>query len=542
MSKPLFSGIPITAKDWMRFSFYDHYIPQYDAYYLRLANTLFEKIYHPQGNFRKVFKRDAIKELTIVLTRHFEDFINEIGIWEAVRKKNEHFYGKILPFYDLSEYDSEYLNPEDFSYLAWHTLSDNSKKVIDPLNIIMLELGQLCYDFFEERIDEALVNSFFDDWLNVDDNIPFFDLKRKLTRFSLSNYLTRPYFSQKLKTEFEDLDDDENPMSEIDPGLVAYMYQDQFALFTKSPWCALTGPEWFSEIAQCSDGLAKEIRHISKRVLGEFLYEGYDQKYYFYQFLKTQRHFKISRESIDLNISGMKPGKEIGVFTIVLWKGEWWLSGTYMSGDISAEKIEELKHSTDNPQFYGWTLDQQTMIRKMTEDMEAVFIHFFGGRLVIFSDSKMLEKGLNEFSAWWNIVKDDPQRINNTASPVFSEDVSIPTEFKLITGLPFLDKRVVLFYEPGIGYLVSEEILELIQLLQKDTLTTDEKLTLFTLVTMNSSPSLISELLIRYGQKNMQFPLGNDTSLLIDNMLVFHHFHNPGACGERIPFMSLNVT
>jgi hypothetical protein len=421
-------------------------------------------------------------------------------------------------------------------------LTNNSKKVIDPLNINMLELGQLCYDFFEERIDEAPVNSFYDNWLIIDDNIPFFDLKNKLTRFSFGNYLTRPYFSQKLKTELEDLDDDENPMSEIDPGLIAYMYQDQFSLFTKSPWCAMTGPEWFSEIAMSSNGLANEIRQISKRVLGEFLYEGYDEKYYFYQYLKTQRHFKISRESIDLNISGMKLGKEIGVFTIVPWKGEWWLSGTYMSRHISAEKIEELKDSTDNPQFYGWTLDQQTMIRKMTEDIEAVFIHFFGGRMMIFPDGKMLEKGLNEFTAWWNKVKDNPQIINSTISPVFSEDVSIPTEFKLFTGLPFLDKRVVLFYEPGIGYLVSEEIVETIRLLQKDTLTSDEKLTLFTLVTMNSSPSLTSELLIRYGQKNMRLPLGNDAGLMVNNMLVFHHLYNPGACGERIPFMSLNVT
>lgn len=48
----------------------------------------------------------------------------------------------------------------------------------------------------------------------------------------------------------------------------------------------------------------------------------------------------------------------------------------------------------------------------------------------------------------------------------------------------------------------------------------------------NISPRLGQALLQQYGSGNLQFPMGDEPDLLMENLLVFYHFYKPELCVE----------
>lgn len=212
----------------------------YDGYYLKLANSVLSYLEMPEVGFNGIFKREHIKELAVLVTCHFEDFISEIGLWQALVRKHGEFYGKALPLFDLEGYDPEYLNPQDFAYLIWHHLGKMAQKTLSPYGGPLLAAADHLYDFFEERIDEAPATDYYDQWLDISPDIYFFDLKQKLIWMTVNNYLTGPEFIRGFQEEVEILDDTENNKAlrqvENREGLI-YGIQDDFLLKKSSSWC-----------------------------------------------------------------------------------------------------------------------------------------------------------------------------------------------------------------------------------------------------------------------------------------------------------------
>ena len=533
------STAALAPYDWMIYHPYSRFEP-YDGFYLKSANRLFEYLHTPEGWFRSVFQREHLKELAIVLTCHFEDFINDIGLWKAFVRGNRNLYGRALPFYDLEDYDPEYLNPQDFAYLAWHFLSKAAHKSLLPEGDPIRMLGQYCYDLFEVQIEEAPDKSeFYQQWLTIDDQTPFFDVKARLDWMAFHNYLVAPEFERQIKTEItETMQERRSLWQEIDPAKLLYLLQDDFFYKRSSSWLAYTTPEWLAEVAHCPDPLRPAIRRLFERVTGHFLYEGAEERYYHFRYIRTNQLFHVHRKSVDLKIERMQPG-ELGIFNLVNWCGDWWLSGTYMGGiTLSKEELAEMRINTQGAIFYGWTEAEQLKLRALTAEAEAVFLEFFGERLVFFANEKEMQAALKAQQLYHN----DRKAIHPTPESEARLDRYAAILEKSNTALgkgPFFEEnqRIAVFFEPGTGVLMSPMLAEICKFLQKENISKREADELFYTFFKDCSPAQVHYLLQKYSERNIRHPLGQVD--VAGNLEFWMRFYNPGDFREVLPNMTL---
>jgi hypothetical protein len=536
MSKSRKFGQSLITKDWMKYRPYDEF-SSYDGYYLRQANAIFEFLNKPGREFRDIFHRDQLKEMAIIITCHFEDFISEIGLWRAVVRKHEDLYGKPLPFYDPEDYDPEYLNPQDFAYLIWHQLGRISQKTLDPYAGVLLDAADYCYEFFEKRIDQAPATDFYDDWLDLSSDTYFFDLKRRLIWMTFGNYLIGPEFNRAIKEDIEEFFEESTELVErFDPGKLMYAMQDDFLYKKSSSCCAMTAPDWLAEVARCPEKLRPDIRRLFQRVQGTFLYEGCDDRYYYFQFIRSGRSFPIRRESADIDVAELKAGASVAGFGIVNWCGEWWLSGIFMGGKESPKDLDQLRADPKGANFYGWTEAQQQQLREMTAEMEEAFISYFGDRLVFFPNEKALAEAMQAHNTWWNEHK--------AKKPEPGQPKSRYEELneQRFTGYEDLDMgggAVAAFFSPGEGVMMSTLIPEIIDLLQKEVLTKDENRELFYTFFHEFSPALAHYIAEHYPTDKLRFPMGGGPDFVEEHFDFFLRYYNPGDFRETVPNMTL---
>ncbi len=533
------STAALAPLDWLKYHPYSRFDP-YDGFFLKSANRLFEYLNVPDGWFRAVFQREHLKELAIVLTCHFEDFINDIGLWKAFVRGNRKLYGRTLPFYDLEDYDPEYLTPQDFAYLAWHFLSQAAHKSLSPEADPIRLLAQYCYDLFEVQIEEAPDKSdFYRKWLTIEDQTPFFEVKARLDWMAFHNYLVAPEFDRQIKAEItEALQERRSFWREIDPAKLLYMMQDDFFYKRSSTWLAYTTPEWLAEVAHCSDQLRIAIRRLFERVTGNFLYEGADEGYYHFRFVRTNRVFYVHRKSVDLHAGQMRTGL-LGVFNLVNWCGDWWLSGTYMGGITpSKQELAEMRISPEGAIFYGWTEAEQHKLREITAEAEATFLEFFGDRLVLFANEQEMKAALEAQQLYHN------DRRAGTSTPEaearMARYAAILENNRTVLGKgPFFEEnqRIAVFFEPGEGVLMSPMLMDICRLLQKDDISKREADELFYTFFRDCSPAQVRHLLRKYSARNLRYPLGN---LDVEAHLEFWmRFYNPGDFRETLPNTTL---
>lgn len=537
MSKRALSIHAVTTKDWMKYRPYDRF-SSYDGYYLRQANAVFQMLNHPDTGFRPHFQRDHLVELAVLCTSYFEDFINDIGLWRALVRKHQELYGYPVPFYHEEAYDPEYLNPQDFAYLIWHHLGKMANKTLAPYSSALQLIAHQCYEHFEERIEEAPATDFYERWLKIGPDTPFFDLKRRLQWMAFDNYLLGPEFSQALLATLKEMTaKDSEIIRTMDPGKLAYALEDEYLYIKCSSWCAMATPDWLAEVAQYPDGFGPNIRRLAQRVYGTFVYEGFDDRYYHFRFIRSKRLFPIRRDSVSLDPKRMKPGEEAGLFGIVNWCGDWWLSGTYLSWRVSDKQIEKGRHDPTGINFYGWTEAEQGQIRERSAEMEAAFIEYFGDRLVLFPDQKTMTAALEAQQAWWNEKKASPAAPGTAASTRSKQLAEQSAGFK---NLKLADRRgVAVFFEPGKGMLISPVVPEIIRLLQAGELAPPESDPLFHTFFRECGPPLARLLIERYSGKNLRHPFQNDPDFVAEHVEFFLRYYDPDGFREVTPNLTL---
>lgn len=530
-------GQSLTTKDWMKYRPYDTFLG-YDGYYLKLAKSVFVYLNAPQRQFRELLNREDLKEMAILLTCHFEDFISNIGLWDAFRGKNKELYGRFLPFYELEDYDPDYLNPEDFAYLLWHHLGKLGRKTINPYGAAILEAADYCYQFFEQRIDQAPATDFYVEWLELSANMDFFAVKLRLVWLATSNYLIAPAFNRELQKQIKEYFEEATEMSrQIDPGIMIYGIREDFLLKERSAWCALNVPEWLAEVARCSDGLREDIRRLSQRVRGTFLHHEYDDQYYQVEFITSGRKFAVCRESVSINVSELELGRVVAYFGIVRWQNKWWLSGSYMQWPSTDMDLDELRFDRDYVSFYGWEEAQQQQLREMAQDMEAAFLSYFGKRLVFFETDKALAKALQAHHDWWNEEKAKKGKPSELTSRYLEKFKEKPSGFdKLDLG----NAKAAAFYSPKQGIMMSGLIPKVVALLEKDVLSTEESHELFYSFFLEFESPLAYYIAEHYSIINLSHPLVlGIPDFIRDHFDFFLRYYNPQGFNEALPNVSL---
>lgn len=532
----------IYITDWLKWKPYKNFIG-YDKAYVEIANEVLSliKSYHSWFDSFE-FSDGDLKTLAIIVTSYFEDFINEIGIWDAFTRRNRKLYGYYLPFYDMRDYDPEYLNPQDFSFLVWYFMNVTKDKMYGPDAPDILALGDDLYDLLEAKIDEANATGFYDEYFNIADDIYFFELKTRLKWFATHSYLLGFEFGKQIKIDvlkFLEEERDEIPVENA--GQMAYALEEDYLYIKRSVLSAFSTPEWFSETADCSAKMKRQIVDLHKRIMGAFQYEGHSTNHYRFSHLQTDKIVEVNKESVTIDLKNTQKG-DMHLLTLVKWNDDWWLTGTLMSwGQVDKKSLEKQKADFNSIPFYIYSEEQQKKIKEDTDFMYRQFVEYFGKRLVFFKNETALQTAVNGFMKFYSNQQVADKKAMEKARQKFEE--RYPEEHG---ELDFSDldwesgSGNAAVFVPGIGLAFTPAISKVIALMQKEHLTPQESIDLFySLLGKYMDPSTAGYLLEHFPTKNLRFPIPASDVDAFQHAEFFMRYLNPHEFGEPIPNMRI---
>lgn len=540
MSKRRISLFAVSTKDWMQFRPYEQFAPGYDSYYLKLANQIFEVLNQPESFLRELLPREEIIELSVILSSWFEDFANEIGIWSAYTRKNKDLHGFYIPFYPLQDYDPDEINVEDLAYLVWHYASLNTQKIISPNSPAILNFGEILANMFEEALEDAPGTDFYDKYLQLPDDIYFFQLKAKLHWMTFKNYLTGPDFKHDLEVQIEEIQSEKDGLLDYykDLGTLIYTLQDDYLYKRNNTFLALTMPEWLAEVARCSEYMRNDIRGLTRRVPGEFVFESENAEAYQFRHFHTKRLFQVASASVTMK--GIATGSVIFT-TLIKWKTNWWVTGSLASLGEPGSVPKRTKGNFDPNliTYYAYSEEQQQALKESAQEMEQAFLDFFGERLLFFKNKQTLQEALEAQSAYYNARKTKdgkPGKLDPKLRAKFATQLD-----KALKDTPPDGKGLGLFYEPGEGAMISPILPEIVHRLTMESPSTKDINSLFIALFTECSPPCFQYLLEKYGAKNLQYPIRHFFELSKHyNYLL--RFYNPDGFREVLPNTSFLLT
>lgn len=527
----------ISMPDWLKSKPYS-YSSGYDRPYLKLCEEVFKILNtHKEWFDDGKVDRELRKELACMLVSYFEDFTSEIGIWQAFTSYNLELHGYYLPFYDLSEYDPEYLNVEDFAYLIWHF---NTKcldtRIYAPDHPYIWDLAEEIYDLLEAEIENVPATDFYDSFWAVADGADFFELKVKLAWMSKKSYLMGWELGKRMEEEADELlyEEDDKLEAEMMPYLL-YAMQEDYLYAKRCSFAAMNAPEWLSKIARCSDGKKQEINDLQYRHQGMYLYQGEEPLHYLFTHLTTDREYKVLKDSVKKNDGMGRPGKIAYLMTLVLWDGEWMLTGTMSGWDITPEEMEKAKtQRVVTPWIYPE--EKIRRMRESTDMMLKAFVEFFGSPLALFLNTSELQQGMNDFLKFYHQSLGSPDPDFERRREAYKRKHGLK-ELTNIDALPQGHGFGLMFVE-DVGISTLQNVQDTLISLKKEHPTKEEKKDLFYDLLVNYEPVVAEFLLQHFGHQNFEHPIELSKVDAWRDRHFYWRFFRPEDYGPKYPMMT----
>lgn len=514
----------IYAGHWLQYSPYTAALG-YDKYYVERANEVLDILNQYKAEW-EVWGIDdnSLKIFATLLTKRFEDFINEIGLWQVFIQYNQQQFSYYLPFYDLSDYDPDYLNPVDFSYQLWHVISAFDEDWYAPDRPFLLEIGQQVYDLLEPKIEQAPTTDFYEKFFDLRKKDGFFDVKNCLIFLVHNSYLLGAgAFAPVIAKKQAELSTDAM-------GLSSYMmFQNEYLYQRASNWGGLSARQWLVGVIQATDELKEKILDTWKMVISVFIYDEQDEQYYFYRHHSLGTPFKVEKPSFKMQ-------KEVALLkyhlmTLVNWGGEWWMSGGNLPLPNEAKDIVEKEFGNKEPSFFAYSPEiQQKNYDHITEMVER-YENFGNSRTYLFDTMQEFEQHNTDVVRFWRKelnrrrrAAGEPEEIYPPLKPNHSE-------------LPIVE-------EPGVGYLLNPAIGMLIfrghlaveKLAQLEHPTEDQRWELFDrLFEYNYHPDVIALLVQRYPLHHLPNPFGDSKVDIAKNLTYLRAFRHSDQYEQSPP-------
>lgn len=388
----------IIAADWLRLKPYTT-AGAYDRAYIQLCQQVFDILSEYKDFFRLMeLSRDQRKEMACVLVSQLEDFINEIGIWRAFVSYYTELYDEEFPFgeiCELDEYDSEYYNPEDVMLLCWYYISHlSNQRLVAPDHPAIMDITDEVYVLLEAQIDELPATDFYDTYLHIAPGSDFFTLKEKLRWFALGSYVLHPFTRPPLQEDLNEIADKSETSEQL--AKFSYAASEKYLYYWRSPYLALSAPEWLARIARDADEpVRQDLLHFYRKVEGLFAIEKTDERHYYMKALSTEQVFPVLKNSLSSKEKTLAPDL-LYLMGIKQWNGAWNVSGSVIGlpnlPDVGQAQRQQL------PSPYLMTEEQMQVARESTDEIEAAFIKYFGSHYAIFDTAKELHQKVNNFN------------------------------------------------------------------------------------------------------------------------------------------------
>lgn len=507
---------------------YDEFGP-YDAFYLDVANRVWAHLNNEDFKLYEHLDKEVLRSLAVSLTGYFEDFVSNIGIWSAVRRVNERFYGTVLPLFTADDdlYEPDEMNHQDVVYIIWHRMSEQDlTRVIQPRMLFFHLLAVNIISEFKRCLNEAPKTDVYRQVFTVKQDISFPELREKLEWLALRSYLFGPAFHAQWSKTAAELDVRRYGGTQEDYERISNTLKSDYLFAKRSRLNAMSMPEWLVEIAQVPEPFDLDILRTVQVVSGDFLLKREEAEHCVFEYISTLEEIAIDKRSMTELPDIKRSGSTLYNFTCVPWQGIRWMVGPYLSRKASPADVEKMrqKHPAGSASdFFSYPMEKRREIARNTKDMKAAFIDLFEREMVIYPDSAKAVDAMNSFYGWWFYNKEKP------IPPHYPDPASNPE-------LNLQGKPMGMFFDKGKGLLLSEELPKAARLLQASSLTEEQSDDLFMMMFQRLPVSVSRALAARYGTSNLRHPMDEEEEdWLVELPEFFYRFYRPQDFGTPIP-------
>ncbi|MEY3443540.1 MAG: hypothetical protein RLZZ519_1821, partial [Bacteroidota bacterium] len=359
---------------WKSRRFYDR-ITDYDLFYIDLSKGLFTVL--KESTFIPLIAEDTtdaeIADLAVLIASWYEDFINEAGLWKAFTHRHQTVASRPLPFWDLSDYDPEFLNWQDLAMLLWAW----SRRILpgkfqDPASEAFILQAKLLAALLDTTVEMAPASTDWDEFLELKETDGFKQFRGKLLWLGFKSYLFGQLdFVLRDAVIQEKLRKSSPGQSELYFKNVGYDIKLEVLFNFVTQFGGERLPVLAANILRGKAEVLATVAECSEKIPGTFWLESSDAESHFLREKETGRTFKVRRESADL-----KPENGRIIHTsLIKWRREFWIGGV-SSQEVGPEP--KPKKNGDLPLGLGTDAEVAGILDMLADEYEC-FIAKFGG-------------------------------------------------------------------------------------------------------------------------------------------------------------------
>lgn len=380
------------TKKWIAAHPYSQ-IDTHDKYYVGVAKEAYKVLSHSHlRNLSTPPSDDDMVHMAVVLAAYLEDFICEIGIWKAFIERHMEVADRYLPFFELPDYDPDYINPEDIHLMVWAWANALQVEIfLDPVMFLRTEVVKGLWEVLEAAIDKAPATSFFDEYLQIPDDPYFFDVRKRIEWLGIDSYLfgqldLAAELEEKIQSDYRrrpDINDD-------DRHLIQYDLRLDVAINKITRFGGLRIPAMAARILRGSEKVLQKIAQISQKTSGRFLVQSITEAHY------LLRHLPSNRELIVALQSGNKAVKlgEVITTSLVKWGDEFWISGLIIG--TQNDQVDIKREGATVPLVFCTAAEYQFALDSLALQEQA-FLEINGSLLVFCEDRR---EAVEVFHRW----------------------------------------------------------------------------------------------------------------------------------------------
>lgn len=243
-----------------------------DIYYSGIASMVYDLL-EAGGMEKEVFKTtEKTVRAAAVLTGLFEDIISGTGMWDLVVSECLRRYGKMLPFYDMTDYVRGEINLQDVQLLLWDLVqAQNPGRVMNPENPMLQAVSSSVFLLLDAEYEFAVENEPLKAFLTD----PAIDGDYWAVRHRLEWILQSSFLNHRFIGELPDILkglEESDVAQQMGMGKAAYYHQVDALFNFRDNLLSMRCPEILSAIC----GLDEDGIIAGMRLLPTFTYEYLD--------------------------------------------------------------------------------------------------------------------------------------------------------------------------------------------------------------------------------------------------------------------------
>ncbi len=391
----------IYLKDWLELKPYESHKPT-DTYYLKIANEI-KSVFRNMDfmALRLYLDESEINMFCCFLVAYFEDVVSGTNIFNTFRKEHITLYKKPLPFYTTKTYYEDEINKADVTFLTWYFLNTvHQRDFALPHHEVFPAFAEKVMDIFDREYEYAPENEILKSCYKIDKNVTdFYKIRHMIGTILLGTYLFYPDTAlDMISDEGEILEKKKN-----DKNLIPFLQEnrDAFNFKTRTRLLSLSGSDWVAGLLGKEHPLYSDIRSISQRIIGLFLYKGQNEKTIQLEHIASGKKFGLKKASFD-HYEDLSEIDTILFMGIVRWQTEWWFSGIFYIQDFNADLILDEKNSIPSRRQVAFLDFERKETAEILQKQERAFLGFNKASYIAFMKTDEIENFITGYNDFYN--------------------------------------------------------------------------------------------------------------------------------------------